>query len=51
VAAVERFRQQAALGADSAREVYPPLFEALNWAHSLWDTWFRLVEPQDRHLP
>jgi hypothetical protein len=50
VAAVERFREQAAIGSDSAREVYPPLFEALNWAHSLWDTWFRLVEPQDRHL-
>ena len=50
VDAVERFREQAAIGADSAREVYPPLFEALNWAHSLWDTWFRLVEPQDRHL-
>src|SRR5439155_950371 len=50
VEAVERFREQAALGADSAREGYPPLFEALNWAHSLWDTWFRLVEPQDRHL-
>src|SRR6266566_7040195 len=50
VEAVERFREQAALGADSAREVYPPLFEALNWAHPLWDTWFRLVEPQDRHL-
>jgi hypothetical protein len=50
VEAVERFREQAALGADSAREVYPPLFEALNWAHALWDTWFRLVEPQDRHL-
>jgi hypothetical protein len=45
VDAVERFREQAALGADSARDVYPPLFEALNWAHSLWDTWFRLVEP------
>ena len=30
---------------DSPREVYPPLFEALNWAHSLWDTSFRLVEP------
>ncbi len=50
VDAVERFREQAALGADSAREVYPPLFEALNWTHSLWDTWFRLVEQQDRHL-
>ena len=50
VAAVERFREQAALESDSAREVYPPLFEALNWAHSLWDAWFRLVEPQDRHL-
>jgi hypothetical protein len=50
VQAVERFREQAASGADSAREVYLPLFEALNWAHSLWDTWFRLVEPQDRHL-
>jgi hypothetical protein len=50
VDAVERFREQAAIGADSPREVYPPLFEALNWAHSLWDTWFRLVEPQDRHL-
>jgi hypothetical protein len=50
VQAVERFREQAAIGSDSAREVYPPLFEALNWAHSLWDTWFRLVEPQDRHL-
>jgi hypothetical protein len=50
VAAVARFREQAAVGADSAREVYPPLFEALNWAHSLWDTRFRLVEPQDRHL-
>jgi hypothetical protein len=50
VAAVERFREQAALKSDSAREVYPSLFEALNWAHSLWDTWFRLVEPQDRHL-
>jgi hypothetical protein len=50
VAAVERFRERAAIGADSAREVYPPLFEALNWAHSLWDTWFRLVEPQERHL-
>jgi hypothetical protein len=50
VAAVERFREQAALESDSAREVYPALFEALNWAHSLWDTWFRLVEPQDRHL-
>jgi hypothetical protein len=50
VKAVARFREQAAIGADSAREVYPPLFEALNWAHSLWDTSFRLVEPQDRHL-
>lgn len=50
VDAVARFREQAAIGADGAREVYPPLFEALNWAHSLWDTWFRLVEPQDRHL-
>jgi hypothetical protein len=50
VDAVERFREQAAIGADSPREVYPPLFEVLNWAHSLWDTWFRLVEPQDRHL-
>ena len=50
VKAVARFREQAALRADSARDVYPPLFEALNWAHSLWDTWFRLVEPQDRHL-
>jgi hypothetical protein len=50
VDAVERFREQAAIRADTAREVYPPLFEALNWAHSLWDTWFRLVEPQDRHL-
>ena len=50
VEAVERFREQAVIGSDSAREVYPPLFEALNWAHSLWDTWFRLVEPQDRHL-
>ncbi len=50
VDAVGRFREQAAIGADSPREVYPPLFEALNWAHSLWDTWFRLVEPQDRHL-
>src|SRR5438094_3574284 len=50
VEAVERFREQAAIGADSPREVYPPLFEALSWAHSLWDTWFRLVEPQDRHL-
>jgi len=50
VKAVERFREQAVIGSDSAREVYPPLFEALNWAHSLWDTWFRLVEPQDRHL-
>jgi hypothetical protein len=37
-------------GVDSPREVYPPLFEALSWAHSLRDTWFRLVEPQDRHL-
>src|SRR6266511_6474069 len=45
VDAVERFREQAAIGADSPREVYPPLFEALSWAHSLWDTWFRLVEP------
>ena len=50
VDAVERFRERAAIGVDSPREVYPPLFEALNWAHSLWDTWFRLVEPQDRHL-
>jgi hypothetical protein len=33
--AVERFREQAAIGSDSAREVYPPLFETLNWAHSL----------------
>ena len=33
VKAVARFREQAAIGADSAREVYPPLFEALNWAH------------------
>jgi hypothetical protein len=30
VDAVERFREQAAIGADSPREVYPPLFEALN---------------------
>jgi hypothetical protein len=44
VDAVDRFREQAAIGVDSPREVYPPLFEALNWAHSLWDTWFRLVE-------
>src|SRR6266480_1050566 len=29
VEAVERFREQAAVGSDSAREVYPPLFEAL----------------------
>jgi hypothetical protein len=50
VAAVERFREQAAIRSDSAHEVYPSLFEALTWAHSLWDTWFRLVEPQDRHL-
>src|SRR6266545_4104894 len=50
VEAVARFRERSAIGADSAREVYPPLFEALSWAHSLWDTWFRLVEPQDRHL-
>ena len=50
MAAVERFREHAAIGSDSAREVYPALFEALNWAHSLWDAWFRLVEPQDRHL-
>jgi hypothetical protein len=50
VDAVERFREQAAIGADSPREVYPPLFEALNWAHSLRDTSFRLVELQDRHL-
>jgi hypothetical protein len=50
VEAVARFRERSAIGSDSAREVYPPLFEALNWAHSLWDTWFRLVEPQDRHL-
>src|SRR6266540_2297714 len=50
VDAVARFREQAAIGSDSARDVFPPLFEALNWAHSLWDTWFRLVEPQDRHL-
>ena len=50
VDAVERFREQAAIGADSPREVYPPLFEALNWAQSLWDTSLRLVEPQDRHL-
>jgi hypothetical protein len=50
VKAVERFREQAAIGADGAREVYPPLLEAPDWAHSLWDTWFRLVEPQDRHL-
>ncbi len=50
VDAVERFRKQAAIGAASSSEVYAPLFEALNWAHSLWDTWFRLVEPQDRHL-
>jgi hypothetical protein len=48
--AVKRFRERSAIGSDSARDVYPPLFEALNWAHSLWDTWFRLVEPQDRHL-
>lgn len=45
VNAVERFREQAATGTDSAREIYPPLFEALNWAHSLWDTWFRLRPP------
>ena len=50
VEAVARFREQAAIGSDSARDVFPPLFEALNWAHSLWDTWFPLVEPQDRHL-
>ncbi len=50
VDAVDRFREQAAIGVDSPREVYPPLFEALSWAQWLWDTWFRLVEPQDRHL-
>jgi hypothetical protein len=48
VAAVARFREQAAVGADSAREVYPPLFEALNWAHSLWDTWFRRGVRQEK---
>ena len=40
-----RLSEQTVLGRST-----PPLFEALNWAHSLWDTWFRLVEPQDRHL-
>jgi len=50
VAALERSRELTALGSDSAREVYKPLFEALNWAHALRDTWFRLVEPQNRHL-
>jgi hypothetical protein len=48
--AVARFRERSEIGSGSALDVYPPLFEALNWAHSLWDTWFRLVEPQDRHL-
>ncbi len=28
----------------------PAAVRGPDWAHSLWDTWFRLVEPQDRHL-
>jgi hypothetical protein len=49
VDAVERFREQAAIGADSAREVYRRCSRP-ELGPLAWDTWFRLVEPQDRHL-
>ncbi len=50
VQAASRFRDAAARGPDTARDVFIPLFEAMAWAHSIWDTRLRPVDSADERL-